>query len=194
MRIIKAPQRLGYADMISYAFVAAREVDEMEPIDYEQAVNSKESSKWIAAMEEDMASLYKNNTWNLVDKPPNQKLVGCKWIFKKKEGSQGREAVRYKARLVAKGFTQREGVDFNEIFSPVIKHTSIRIILSMVAQLDKELDQMNVKTTFLYGELEETIYMRQSDGFEQGNPYVLTKSLPVSKFRNNLNSVKVGEP
>ena len=74
--------------------------------------------------------------------------------------------MRFKARLVAQGFTQREGVDFNEIFSPVVKHRSIRLVLALVAQLDLELEQMDVKTTFLYGDLEETIYMRQPEGFE----------------------------
>ena len=74
--------------------------------------------------------------------------------------------VRYKARLVAKGYAQREGIDYNEIFSPVIKHSSIRILLALVAQYELDLDQLDVKTAFLHGDLEEEIYMTQPTGFK----------------------------
>lgn len=106
-----------------------------------------------------MSSLYKNKIWELVYKPIGQKLVPCKWLFKLKEGS------RFKARLVAKGFTQREGIDYNEIFSPVVKHTSIRVVLSIIANQDLELEQLDVKTAFLHGYLDEKIYMNQPKGF-----------------------------
>lgn len=69
---------------------------------------------------------------------------------------------------VAKGFTQREGIDYTEVFSPVVKQTSIRIVISLVAQYDLELQQMDVTTSFLHGELDETIYMKQPEGFEEG--------------------------
>lgn len=130
-------------------------------------------------MKEEMASLHKNRTWILVDKPENQKLVGCKWIFKKKEGVPGVEKPRYKARLVAKGFTQKEGLDYNEIFSPVVKQTSIRVVMALVAQYNLELQQMDVTTAFLHGDLEETIFMKQPEGYEEGNNKVclLKKSL-----------------
>jgi len=95
----------------------------------------------------------------------HQRVVGCKWIFKKKEGIPGVEGPRYKARLVAKGFTQVEGIDYNEIFSPVVKHCSIRILMAIVNQFNLELEQMDVKTAFLYGDLEETIYMEQPKSF-----------------------------
>lgn len=85
-------------------------------------------------------SLKKNNIWILIKKPTDKKLVGCKWIYKLKEGISGDEPTRYKARLVAKGFTQRKRVDFNEVFSPMVKHSSIRILLSIAAYYDLELD------------------------------------------------------
>ena len=105
--------------------------------------------------------------------------MGSKWVFKKKEGIPGVEAPRYKARLVAKGFTQVEGIDYNEIFSPVIKHCSIRVLMAIVNMYDLELEQMDVKTAFLHGELEETIYMQQPEGFVKDNTKVclLKKSL-----------------
>ena len=80
-------------------------------------------------------------------------VVECKWIFKKKEGIPGVEGPRYKAGLVAKGFTQAVGIDYNEIFSPVVKHCPIRILMAIVHQFNLELDQMDVKTTFLHGDL-----------------------------------------
>ena len=132
-------------------------------------------------MKEEKESLDKNDAWVLVDKPEKQKIVGCKWIFKLKEGIEGMEKPRYKARLVAKGFTQREGVDFNEIYSPVVKHTSIRVLLAFVNQYDLELEQMDVKTAFLHGNLEERILMAQPEGFvkkgDEGNVCLLKKSL-----------------
>ena len=79
-------------------------------------------------MKEEMESLYKNQTWKLVELPKGRHVVGCKWIFKRKPDLLEKEGIRYKARLVAKGFSQKEGVDFNEIFSPVVRHTSIRVL------------------------------------------------------------------
>jgi hypothetical protein len=97
--------------------------------------------------------------------PKGAKTVGCKWIFKKNEGIPSVEDARFKARLVAKGYSQREGMDFNEIFSHVVKHSFIHVLLAMVALFDLELEQLDVKTAFLHGELEETIYMHQPEGF-----------------------------
>ena len=111
-----------------------------------------------------MQSLYENNTWILVPKPEDKRVIDCKWIFKVKEGLTSSELVRFKARLVAKGFTQVEGIDYNEIFSPVVKYTTIRTILALVVQFNWELEQFDIKTTFLHGELEETIYMHQPEG------------------------------
>ncbi|KAL0412930.1 UNVERIFIED_CONTAM: Retrovirus-related Pol polyprotein from transposon TNT 1-94 [Sesamum radiatum] len=113
-------------------------------------------------MEEEISSLMKNKTWTLVPKPKNTSIVDCKWLFKIK---QENESTRYKARLVAKGFTQKEGIDFTEIFSPVVKYTTVRIILALTAHFNWELKQMDVKTAFLHGDLDETIYMSQPDGF-----------------------------
>ena len=105
-------------------------------------------------MSEEIQSLHKNKTWELVKVPKGKKPIGSKWVFVVKDGipsSKGIvDSVRYKAKLVAKGYAQKEGVDYNEIFSPVIKHTLIRILLALVAQYDMELEQMDVKTAFLH--------------------------------------------
>ena len=107
-----------------------------------------------------MESLHKNHTWELVELPKKKKAIGSKWIYRKKEISSS-EGAKYKARLVAKGFAQKEGVDYNEIFSLVVKHTSIRILLSLVVTHDLELEQLDVKIAFLHGSLEQEIYMMQ---------------------------------
>ncbi|KAI5312191.1 hypothetical protein L3X38_041364 [Prunus dulcis] len=101
----------------------------------------------------------KNYVWELVPKPKGRKLVGCKWVFRKKEGLHEQNVVRFKARLLAKGYSQKEGVDYDEIFSLVVKHTSIRLLLAMATQQDMEIEQMDVKKAFLYEDLEETIFM-----------------------------------
>jgi hypothetical protein len=95
----------------------------------------------------------------------HKKVVRCKWIFKRKEGFSPKEPVRFKARLVAKGFSQIPGIDYNDVFSPVVKHSSIRAFFGIVLMRDLDLEQLDVKTAFLHGELEEEIYMDQPEGF-----------------------------
>jgi hypothetical protein len=102
--------------------------------------------------------------WTLVDPPSDRKAVECKWIFKKKTDADGNVTV-YKARLVAKGFWQVQGVDYDETFSPVAMFKSIRILLAIAAFHDYEIWQMNVKTVFLNGNIDEELYMMQPKGF-----------------------------
>ena len=90
-------------------------------------------------MHMEMESLHKNGTWELVKLPKGKKNVRCKWVFKKKEGTSGIDDARYKARLVTKGYSQILGVDFTYVFSPIIKHSSIRALLEIVARHDLEL-------------------------------------------------------
>lgn len=103
------------------------------------------------------------------------KPIGCNWIFKTKRDSKG-NIERYKVRLIAKGFTQKEGIDYKETFSPVSSKDSLRIIMALVAHYDLELHQMDVKTAFFNGDVEETIYMVQPKGFEtKGSKYLVCK-------------------
>ena len=137
------------------------------PTDFTEASRSKEAKNWHEAMDDEMLSLKKNKTWDLVELPKGRKAIGCKWVYAKKDGINNASSVRFKARLVAKGYAQKEGIDYNEIFSLVVKHSSIRILLALVAQFDLELVQLDVKTAFLHGNLSEEIYICQPEGYEE---------------------------
>ncbi|WJZ81667.1 hypothetical protein VitviT2T_001496 [Vitis vinifera] len=114
--------------------------------------------RWKAAMNEKMKSLQKNETWELVECPPGKKSVGCRWIYTVKYKADG-SIERFKARLVAKGYTQTYGIDYTETFAPAAKINTIRVLLSLVANLDWPLQQFDVKNAFLHGKLSEEVYM-----------------------------------
>ena len=111
-------------------------------------------------MNEELNSIKKNEVWELVDLPDGRKPIGCKWILRKKYKSYG-TLDKFKARIVVKGYTQKPSIDFVDTYSPVAKFTSICILMAIVARMDLELHQLNVKTTFLNGYLKEDIYMIQ---------------------------------
>lgn len=152
------PQYGDYAKIVSYAFLVANKIGgELSHIRLLFQVLTKKNRLW--------QSSHRNNTWKLVKPPQAKKIVGCKWLFKVKESSLGDEGVRYKACLVAKGYSQVSSVDFNDVFLLVVKYYSIQVLLALVTMFDLELEQLDVKTTFLHGDLEEQIYMQQSEGF-----------------------------
>lgn len=139
-----------------------------EPTNYSEAMSSPEAAYWRDAINKELESIHKNNTWTLIDRdklPVGRKPIGCKWVFRRKLNSNG-AIERYKARLVAKGFNQQHGVDFEETFAPVAKFTSIRALLAIGALLDLHIHQMDVKSAFLYGELDdsEELYMEVPEG------------------------------
>ena len=131
-----------------------------------------------------MASLHKNEAWDLVELSAGRKPIGSKWVFKKKKNAEGK-VEKYKARLVAKGYSQVSGIDFGDIFSLVAKVTSIRLLLSFVAAFDFEVEHMDVKTAFLHGDLEEEIYMKQPESF-----VVKGKKELVCKLKKSLYGLK----
>ena len=137
--------------------------DSRVPLTYNQAMESTDCEKWKGAMDEEINQLNKK-TWKLVPLPPGSKAVKSKWVYTNKTDAQKR-ITRHRARLVAKGFTQREGIDYNEVFAPVAKYSTVRLMLALVAREDLEMLQIDVKAAFLNGELEEEIYMQQPDGY-----------------------------
>ncbi|KAE8692332.1 hypothetical protein F3Y22_tig00110840pilonHSYRG00095 [Hibiscus syriacus] len=152
-RTIRQPAR--YADMVSFASPIA--IDDV-PATFNEAVQSSEHKKWRIAMNEEMQSLQKNQTWKLASLPKGKKAIGCKWVYAKNNGFPDKNNIRYKARLVAKGYAQTEGVDYNE---------------------------MDVKTAFLHGDLDEEINMTQPDGFK-----VAEKEEMMCKLEKSLYGLK----
>ena len=155
---VRPPERYRFEDMVGYAFQVAEEVDASST--YMEAVSSPESEKWHVATR-DVESHQKNHTWDLTTLPSERRDVTCKWVFKIKDGASLAEGAKYKARIVARSFSQRDGADYNEIFSSIVRHTSIRVLLVLVARQDLELELFEVKTVFFHGELEE-VYMHSS--------------------------------
>ncbi|KAM1462770.1 hypothetical protein EV1_046409 [Malus domestica] len=126
-------------------------------------------------MKEELESMFKDKVWSLVEPKSKLKPIGCKWVFKTKRDANG-QIERYKAWLVAKGFTQREGIDYNDTFSLVSSKNSMRIIMAITTHYDLDLHQMDVKTAFLNGDLQEDIYMTQPPGFiERGKENMVCK-------------------
>ena len=168
-RTTRPPKRYDELRDLGFAFNLTEDGGDLEPQSYAEAMLSPESKLWRGSTNEEMLSLIKNHTWDLVKKPVKKKVIGCKWVFKRKVGIPGVERPRHKSRLVAKGYSQREGIDFQEICSPVVKHVTIRLMLSAVAHFNLELEQMDVKTTFLHGTLDEEIFMDQPEGYVDKN-------------------------
>ncbi|WJZ95257.1 hypothetical protein VitviT2T_014041 [Vitis vinifera] len=135
-----------------------------EPQTFKEAVNSTEGLMWKEAIKSEIDSILQNHTWELLDLPPGCKPLSSKWIFKRKMKVDG-SIDKYKARLVIKGYRQTEGLDYFDTYSPVTRINSIRMVLAIAALRNLEIHQMDVKTAFLNGDLDEEIYMEQPEGF-----------------------------
>ncbi|KAE9016351.1 Retrovirus-related Pol polyprotein from transposon TNT 1-94 [Phytophthora fragariae] len=148
----------------------AEDDDGERAVTYDEVMKSKYKDEWLRAMESEMKSLEDHRTWTLVDMPSNKKPIGCKWVFRIKRDPNG-DIVKFKARLVAKGFTMRPGIDYTETFAPVARKESVNTATAIAAEEDMEAENVDVDTAFLYGDVEEEIYMDQPDGFvDQDNP------------------------
>ncbi|KAJ8900220.1 hypothetical protein K2173_024860 [Erythroxylum novogranatense] len=120
--------------------------------------------QWRASATDEFNALVRNNTWDIVPASEAQNVVGCKWLFRIKQKSDG-SIDKYKSRLVAKGFSQAPGIDYKETFSPVVKHSTIKVVLTIALANRWSLHQMDVNNAFLQGHLLETVYMKQPPGF-----------------------------
>jgi hypothetical protein len=116
-------------------------------------------------MTEEYQSTIKNDVWEIVPRPNSKDVVLSRWLFKIKHAAYG-SIEKYKARFVARGFSQKEGIHYEETFAPVARYTSIRTIIALATKMEWKLHQMNVKTTFLNGVIEEEVYIEQPQGFE----------------------------
>ncbi|KAM2549652.1 hypothetical protein TB1_013993 [Malus domestica] len=163
-RVSEPPKRYGLDNDFDELYLLGDNETKEDPRDYTEAMSDIDSKRWQEAMKSEMDSMYQNQVWTLVDPPEGIVPVGNKWVFKRKIGVDG-NVETYKARLVAKGYRQREGIDYEETFSPVAMIKSIRILLAIAAYHDYEIWQMDVKTAFLNGYLEEELYMTQPEGF-----------------------------
>ena len=149
-------RQLSLAEFLATAAPAAVGRD---PATYKEAMGATNVEKWGAACQYEMDDLFKNDTWELVDLPPGHKAIKLKWVFKLKIDRH------FHARLVAKGFTQIPGIDYDETFSPVARFESLQLLLALAALQNWEIHQMDVKSAFLNGVLNEEIYMKQPQGF-----------------------------
>uniref|UniRef100_A0A2N9FA52 Uncharacterized protein n=1 Tax=Fagus sylvatica TaxID=28930 RepID=A0A2N9FA52_FAGSY len=145
--------------------IVLKPTDPNEPKSIKSAL---QSPHWLQAMRDEILALQKNHTWVLVPRQSDMNIVGSRWVFKTKLKSDG-SIERFKARLVAKGYNQLEGLDFHETFSPVVKSTTIRLVLSLATTKGWPLRQLDVKNAFLHGHLKEVVYMEQPPGFSDSS-------------------------
>lgn len=151
-----------------WTLMAIHSMDLEEPKSYEDAVNGPNGTHWRTAIKSELVSLQENNVWTTVsmkDIPKASNLVDSKWVFKIKWKADG-TLDRFKAQLVARGFTQSEGIDYHEIFAPVLRLTTLRILLSIAVQKGYKIHQMDIVTAYLYARLKEKVYMKMPKGLE----------------------------
>lgn len=145
-----------------------------EPVCFEQAV---EDSAWKVAMDREIDSIEKNKTWQLVDLPQGHKAIGLKWVYKLKTDQHG-EVTKHKARLVAKGYVQRHGIDYEEVFAPVTRLETVRLLLALAAKNDWKIHHLDVKSAFLNGVIQEEVYVSQPKGYvKKGSEHKVYKLL-----------------
>ena len=173
-RVTSAPDRF---DPAAYAYKAAMDLTD-EPKTLNEVRARPDAALWEQAMQEELQALWEKGVYQWVDKPNHKRVLPAKWVYKVKRDEKG-AIEKYKARLVAKGFLQKPGVDYGEVFAPASSLVTLRLLLSIAAERDYDVHQLDVKTAFLNGELEEEVYLRPPEGFEdqQGRVWLLTKAL-----------------
>ncbi|GJR29105.1 zinc finger, CCHC-type containing protein [Tanacetum coccineum] len=164
----------GSRDQVGSQYSYCYSIEE-DPRTYNEAMQSRDAAFWKEAIDDEIGSIMENNTWVLSDLPPGCKSLGCKWIFKRKMKVDG-TIDKFKARLVIQGFRQKEGIDYFDTYAPVARITTIRLLLALAAIHNLVIHQMDVKTAFLNGDLDEELYMKQPEGFVMpGNEHKVCK-------------------
>lgn len=159
----------------------------------EEALSSTDAGEWRKAMDEEYNSLMENETWKLIDLPAGKKALPCKWVFKTKTDQQG-NIIRYKARLVIKGNAQKRGTDDQEVYSPVVRYTSIRYLFALAAQHGLQVHQMDAVSAFLQGKIDTDIYMLQPERYAKGKQVCcLLKSIYGLRQASRLWNTKLSE-
>lgn len=156
-----------------------------EPTSFTQA---KRFDEWLQAMNEELVALESTGTWTVCSLPSGKHAIGCKWVYKIKINPDG-TIERYKARLVAKGYTQEEGIDFEETFSPVAKMTTVKTLLAVAAAKQWSLTQLDISNAFLNGDLDEEIYMTLPPGYTSKEGEILPPNA-VCKLQKSLYGLK----
>ena len=187
-RVTRVPEKLGAITGDWWANENALHIHSDEFCDerntFDQAMKSTARAEWKEVMNKEIVSHKKNETWTLEELPKGRKAIDSRWVYKTKYKADG-SIERYKARLVVKGYSQQEGIDYEETFSPVARYATIRCIVAIANQLDLELHQMDVATAFLNGSLKEEIFMRQPEGYAEKN-----KENPTCKLQKSIYGLK----
>jgi transposase InsO family protein len=183
----RLPQRFDDYVLESCALIVSN-----DPKTDKEAMQNNEANLWKKAKQEELQTIKRNKTWEVVDLPKNRKAIGSKWVFKSKVSITGEK--QYKARLVAQGFTQQSGIDYNDVFAPVANSTTMRILLTVSGMKSFHVRHYDIKSAFLNGDLQEEIYMRPPPGVnENGKVYRLKKSLYGLKQAANVWNLKLKE-
>ena len=166
--VVEGKYKYGIGKTVNYAILSPENFcfvsnlnKTLEPKNFFEASTD---SNWISAMNEEMEALYRNKTWEITNLLSNRKPIGCMWVYKIKYKSNG-EVERYKARLVAKGYSKKEGIDYEETFSPVAKMVTVRVVVSLAVNYSWKLYQLDVNNGFLYGNFDEDVYMTLPQGY-----------------------------
>ncbi|GJV81490.1 putative ribonuclease H-like domain-containing protein [Tanacetum coccineum] len=166
-------QRTNHKDLQNCSFVCFLSQEEPKKV-----IHALKDLCWIKAMQEELLQFKLQEVWTLVDLPNGKRAIGSKWVFRNKKDERG-IVIRNKARLVAQGYTQEEGINYDEVFAPVARIEAIRLFLAYASFKDFVVYQMDVKSAFLYGKIEEEVYVCQPPGFE--DPYFPDRVYKVEK-------------
>ena len=164
-RVTKKPEHLR--DFVCLADEPSK-VLPANPQSYTEAIRSSEKEQWLQAMKNELQALNENETWDLVDRPSGVRVIRNRWVLRIKDLENGEK--KFKARLVAQGFVQRQGIDYDETFSPVARYDTVRALLAIAASRGSLLAQFDVRSAFLYGKIENReVFLEQPDGFADGS-------------------------